>query len=852
MKKSFLYVVPAALILALLFAGCPQDSDDDGDSGGGKVTAPGSDLSYIAFAFGEGVNTVKAVNHIDLGSQELVIPKGKTLDLETDNVYIREITDGSKIIIQGTIRFAKEQSGGGGLNFTAAPDSAKIIADKDFIRSNVWVDYGNLDDWEAAEIQEADRPTAEKKNAVIWARWQQIVIIDTYEKFKEYGSEDDKKGYLYGGTNGKYVAIEAPSDGIAGGDATLINEKAKGLRLYLVGEPVVFNSPRVFINLAGSPNGGVYKAWAPKTPETNGNILFAYSGGDGSLTVAGNADVQSGYINAPGGFTVWGVVKNTGDAKDTSDTMPITAGGTEFRAWTARLKGAAFSGKVYLLGSIANTFGASATFDSDSEISGPSTFNSATFNGTATFTGPVRFVKQSGSSEDKQVIFKKFFSFAEDVFLHDSVEFTVKGEAKGGIFGYPPNLINTWFNLGEDAVVGIDKPKIDDIAKFDYNVTFSNDVEIGTAAVFQKDTTFEGDVKFTQDVTFGSNSVYGSASTTTIKGLATFVSGKKISFGTESFAKGGSQSKVYIEEAVFNGNNTITGISELSFGNTESPAIQFKAGVFPGGTEAGHLTIPANGGMEFKDNTLTFTGEGGTLSSSLVINNAKVKIEQKASITLSKLIPFELVKAADGADDAGFEIIGSAELDNGAITGKGGTVKASGGLLLNIPPRMVPFEGGDPEKDLAPPAVSVDGVLIDLSEGGGIVFCGSESRVVFKNGGNMRLNDGPTGLAIASPINTNATIIAGWRAGSVALLTGSEGINGAVGTLGSDYPEYRGGTAALVNDTGEPIIYSNLLTNANGFVFVKSPSATAGSRAVDTTPYDVTYPGSIAVFSREY
>jgi hypothetical protein len=100
------------------------------------------------------------------------------------------------------------------------------------------------------------------------------------------------------------------------------------------------------------------------------------------------------------------------------------------------------------------------------------------------------------------------------------------------------------------------------------------------------------------------------------------------------------------------------------------------------------------------------------------IGEQKVNIDPDAKITLDKGLPFVLVQSAGRADDAGFEVTDSVELDNGAIAGKGAKVKASGGLTAQSSPQIGSYF----------PAASVDCVLLDLSEGGGIVFVGSASR----------------------------------------------------------------------------------------------------------------------------
>jgi hypothetical protein len=889
MKKSFLYVVPAALILALLFAGCPQDSDDDDDSGGKPVTVPGSDLSYIAYAFGDGIDTVKAVNPIYLGSNELVIPRGKTLDLATKGVEIKSagLTGGSKIIAQGTIRFASGQNYAGGLDFTNLPDSAKIIADRDFINSNVWIDYtkgGFTDkdgtDW--SEIPSQDKPSAEKNTAVIRANWQQIVLIDTFEKFEGYSADDP--GYIFvetflnGGNvsyKGKYLAIEAPSNSIGGLQARTINERAKGLRLYLVGEPVVFNSPET-IDLSGSTDPYLYyKEWKPKAEDTTSGgddddsspSLFAYagSGGDGSLTVAGNADVRNGQINAPGGLTVWGVLENTGEPWDSKS---ITGGTTPVTAWTTILKGAEFGGKVYLLGSITNIFGPSVKFGDSVEISGPSLFNGATFEKSALFNGATTFVQQ-GEGSSNQVTFKGSVTFADNAYLHSGVTFEnasseneIKRTFYKTISGLPyTELVAYKFeagNLSASVEVPLTDIKLSDApgGSFSQNMVFSaKDVTVKDGITFAKNATFEGNVTFNGKSKFGTVSAgeaakaAGSRTTTIIKGLAEFRNGAD--FGGTLVADPDNQgglkaigNTVILEEAKFNG--VFENITDLQLGNSESPAVVFTAGTTAHVSGSGAITIPSSGGMEFKDRTLTFTGNGGTLGAAVTLNNATIKLNSNsAKVVFSQSqLPIEVIQA-DGTGTGSFEITGKAKLDAGKIEGEVNDVvviKANGGIMLNVP-------GGPPAQvPTGNATIGVYNALIDLSKGGAIVFVGTASRIVLTNA-NIKLHEGEGGLAIPTGQTWNdATIMAGNSGGSAALLTGSSGVDNLV------YNNYAGtragGTYSTAEGWSDMSASSNVLNSSNSFILVGT-QAKAGSISVGSNPGNETGGGFIAVFTSE-
>jgi hypothetical protein len=879
MKKSFLYAAQVALITALLFTGCPQDSDDDDDSGGKTVTPPGSDLSYIAYAFGDGIDTVKAVNHIYLGSNELVIPKGKTLDLATENVYIQEITGESKIIAQGTILFAKAQSYKGTIDFTAAPNTAKIIADRDFITRNVWIDY--FDNgvkprfpetaWDG--IPAEDRPNGDPNTAVIKARWQQIVLIDTFENFKNYSDVQDGQGYIFveplsGGEGyaGKYLAIEAPAEGIEDPDVDVINNNAGGLRLYLIGEPVIFaNSSLKDVDLSKPQTPGIYRQWVPSDPVTQQNVtngfdtLFAAGGtGDGSLTVAGNAEiVEGGKIIATGGFTVWGVLKNKVSGTDTS-VSTITGTDTPVTAWTARLDGGVFSGKVSLPGSIRNTFGSNVEFREDVEIAGPSTFSSAKFNGDALFSGPVKFEPGEGTG----VEFDKNVTFADDAYLNNYINFKGGDESVtyykklSGEFDY--NTIASFLKSGNPSAsveIPIATVTPPESGTFKDNIVFSGEnVTVTKTAMFEKGATFEGNVTFNGTPTFGTlaeaalNANGAITSTTEIKGLAVFNSGAD--FGGTVNAKGDPLgNKVIIEEADFRA-GALSGIGNLVLGNSANPKVTF--GRASGSTNqagAGTITIADGSGITFKEDTLTLTGAGGTIDGKTEFNDVKIALDQNAVMTFGTYHEGNLVSvnvvSTPGAESAGFEIKGHAKLDFGQIVGLDSTpaeLKATGGIVLEVPVLI--------GTDSAEFKLVLDNSIINLTEGGTIAFAGSGSNIYMINKANVITGTEASGYALGpSPANTDTGVIiatAGDSEGTrAALVTGSLGTNNTwhVGTLA--------GTQWVTNppEGYSSDAYANLLYNGNGFVtsVITSPTAKGGSSSA-YSGNNGDPAGSIAVF----
>jgi hypothetical protein len=864
MKKSFLYAAQVALITALLFTGCPQDSDDDDDSGGKTVNTPGSDLSYIAYAFGYGVDTVQVVNDIYLESYELVIPAGKTLDFRTTGKSLRGITDESKIIAQGTLILADTQAP---LDFAKTP-GAKIIADADFIRKYVVVNYYTEDpaaptgkwtdaDWGNAGI--TDLPSADKNDTSvkIFATWKQIVLIDTFENFKTY-DKDERPGLVFiDEISGqpKYLAISAPQREINGDDVEVINEKAGGLRFYLVGEPVRFNFNGIdhVLDLAKNQhNRAYYKTWKPEPgpdpapdPGPDSGSVFYMGGNSGapSLTIAGNMYISNGQINAPGGLTVWGIVENR-DVQPGSTV--ITNGNTPFTAWTAFLYGASFGGPVNLPGSITNNFGGKPTFGGELQIAGPVTFQGGIFKGEALFGGPVQFIKSTVPTDDDIIVFEKNVTFADDVQLNDSVVFNASGTYYKNITGVDFDIIDGKLNNGSDdvsftvsgdevkkpksgsysvdVVVPGENVKVQDDIEFTKDATFEGNVTFEKGTKIIGNATFEGDVTFTGEPKFGTISVNVGDSPSTIteiKGLAVFNSGAD--FGGTVNTVGGSPlgNTVVIEEAEFKG-GAFKNIAELKLGDSETPAITLWTGdIANDSAGSGSITLPADGGITFKGNTLTFTGGGGTLGAAIAFNNAEVKLGEGASMNFAQNpagYPITVMQA--GSTGGGFKIEGKAKLDGGVIIGEdavAAVVKADGGVILTVPGGPVhPISNTQAD-------IHVRNATIDLSSGGAIVFAGTASRIALYDNANIKLSDDDDGLAIPKGQTYNgAVIMAGKSGGSAALLTGSEGIPGGtfVGTV-------SGGTF-VVGETSWNDSKSNMLNNSNRFTLVGTFGA-AGS-----------------------
>jgi hypothetical protein len=619
-----------------------------------------------------------------------------------------------------------------------------------------------------------------------------------------------------------------------------------------VGEPVVFDSPEK-INLSGSPDFSIYKEWKPELPPVGGNdpagggngsgSLFAYGGNeDGSLTVAGNADVRSGQITAPGGFTVWGVLENKGDSVDTSGSGPITSGNTPVTAWTARLKGVSFGGKVSLLGSITNTFGPSVSFDGHAEISGPSMFNNARFEKGAKFNGTVTFAKDETATDNKPVVFKGEIVFADNAYLHDAIDYTgpTKITFYKKIDGVPYNDVAKYFSSGDSSssvgvpLTTIEKPT-EGGGSFGQNMVFTaKEVTVKDEVKFAKDVTFEGNVTFNGKPSFGTVSTTfsgGSQTTTIIKGLAVFEDGADFG-GTLGNDNKPTSNTVIIEEAEFKAGGEFKNITNLKLGNSSSPAVVFTAGVAANFAGSGAITIDPEGGITFKDDTLTFTGKGGTLGAAVDLNNATVELVEGAKMTFNQGGgAIEVMQAGTGG--GAFKIEGKANFNMGEIKGDGKDValKATGGVVLKIP------GGPGIPNDLN--YVAVNNALVDLSEGGAIVFAGTASRIVLTNNANIK-----TGLGLAIPKGqtvSEGVIIAGAdQNGSASLLTGTLNNTNAGSLSGGTYT-----SGADISGSGATV-FINVLNKGNGFIVVNN-TAVAGS----TSASGLGTTSSIAVFTSQ-
>jgi hypothetical protein len=862
MKKTLFNGIPVALMLAALLVGCSQPTDDDDSSSSGGGKAPASDLSYIAFAFGDGIQEIKLANDIILAGNELVVPGDGTLDFTDGSRTIKGLTEESKIIL-GTganILFADGQKP---VDFTVIANSAKFIAPAAYINANVWVDYGR-----GGENLPSDAhyglSDESKSSAKFLVKWEQLVVTTTFDELKEASAE--KQIYLFGRDDGKYLALTGLPDRINPPDLDVIT-KAAGLSVYLitsVNNRVKFDFREAVLNLEPSPNTEIYKQWLP-TAEAPESVFYRIGNeAKPTLRIAGSVDFYSGKVNAPGGLVIWGVLRRfiESDAPHgniTTDTTPVTA-------WTARVNAIEFGSNIDVLGSILNSFGNNTVFKGDVFISGESVFeDNITFENNATFGGPAIFRTTNSGTVDFTPGYT--VTFASDVTLHDNVVLSEGGSTTvyGNLSGYPlEKIINKKITaIRKDSVFIIEDKDINTIAgPFDFNVKFLNDVTIGTNAVFNKDATFEKNVTAGNGrPTFGSLAATATetGATTIIRGNATFGSGAILG-GTVDIS-GITNHNVFIGELLLEG-GSLSGTASVSLGDSYSPSIVFTGKAADAyDLSIGITAYTSNSDIYFAKTgdkpTLKFTGTESTITGELKTKSGiTVTLDKGATLKFKEgAAEFDVGVGQDTTTDASFEISNGIILAGSNVTN--GKITANEGILFNIPERDGQLILSNAQLDLTNP-------------NSGIIFAGTGSKLVLKNQDAKLIlweDDAPeTGTGSAVPLlsNSNYTgvIIAGSNAtnGSVSLVTGSLG----VGTLNSPYSKSpvnevgtfspNAGTIFVlgVNGLSSTDTYTNVITSGTnsgvkGFVKLAGSGAAAGSAAASDSP-SVVADGFIAVF----
>ncbi|MDR2097833.1 MAG: hypothetical protein LBP37_04865, partial [Spirochaetaceae bacterium] len=539
MKKSFLYAVPAALIMALLFAGCPQDSDDE-DSGG-TIPSYQKDVDGIAVAFADGAPVVYLKDNLHLENNELVIPAGKTLDLSR-SVTIDEIGPYGKIVAVGNITFTENDKYD--ILLYKSP-SAKIIATDSFIEANVDSRYvvNEADGTVILGNDEAGVQYTENPGKHVKAFAEQVIHIANFD----IGSDEAWKTYLTGqrGKNNElYVPVEFNST-INKEIAQVVGKWGSGRRVYIIGDVTITGH----IDLTGDkldPEANVY----------GGPVQFNVADDEnGSLLIAGAVvfEGDEGQVSTKGGLTVLGTLTTRGNRLNAK----VNAKG-KLVTYLLRLEsgGGGFGGNVQLIGILPSRFGGQAVFAGSLSARGPVIIDSVTFQSYANFKNNVEFLGPKGSVK------------AEDP---NTVE--IEGTVTLNFKGDPVDLTENIFKLGANSAVTYNQDYEIKNGTFsiEHPVTFNGKATFGSAATFNNNVSFNSDLVLSPDYKydFGTKSVYFakpvelspleqlarespyvSAGSAAIPG--TF--GAEVTFNSSATFKGGSVT--FTKKAVFSGDLT--------------------------------------------------------------------------------------------------------------------------------------------------------------------------------------------------------------------------------------------------------------------------------------------------------
>jgi hypothetical protein len=533
MKKSFLYAAPAALILALLFTGCPQDSDDDDDDGGGPIPSYQRDVEGIAVAFADNAPVVYLKDNLHLGDYELVVPEGKTLDLSTYNVTIDRIESGGKIIVIGTIEFGTKSN----ILLYKTPD-AKFIATPEYIKNNVAVVTAVDEKGDAISFEEGT------ESGHIKAFEGQVIEIAEFD----VASADAWKAYL-AENNNDYIPVKLNVSVIDDTIADIIGTYGAGRRLYLIGDVTITGQ----IDLTG-----------PRyTPSSSvGQVYNVIPDEDGSLLIAGAVVFQDlGQVDTAGTLTILGTLTTKGDRL----TAKVNGKGG-LVAYLLRLDsgGGGFGGAVQLIGYLPSKLGGGAFFDSTLKVRGSIIIDEVRFKDNVIFDGPVEFIG------DKDSI--GFPASPKKIALNGPV--TASNSE-------PVDITNTtYFDFGDNAVYSYD---------IEYgtsgSVTFKRPVTFNRPAKFESDANGK-EANFQAGVTFNSSVVFDKNFTVLIGTTATLNSepynsakaafAQKITFGSGSAQLAGGSINIPV---TFN--------SDATF---KSP-VEFKKSL----TVEGNLTLDSTG-----------------------------------------------------------------------------------------------------------------------------------------------------------------------------------------------------------------------------------------------------------------
>jgi hypothetical protein len=705
MKKSFLYFIPAALMLAMLFAGCPQEADDDDNSGRQVIPSYQTSVDGIAVAFADGAPVVYLKDNLHLGDDELVIPAGRTLDLR-ENVTIDQIGANGKLVVVGEILPTEgENREKYNILLYKAP-TAKIIITED--RYNAYVDDVYEESADGSVYVPAGATETPAK--FIKALPNQVIKFATFD----IGSAEQWEAYITAqtGPNSEYVPLLVGNGTVINtAIAKVISTYGSGRKVYIIGDVTITGD----INLTDAPLAQSSISQFNQLGEDQpGSLLIG-----GAVTFEGD----TGQVSTDGGLTVLGTVTTSGRRQ----AAYVNAAG-EFVTYVLRLEsgGGSFGGSVRLIGSLPSKFGAEAIFYDTVEALGPVIIGGAEFKKEANFYGTVEFIgaENSISGTGKVTLHNNvILSNGEPVDLSDKNKFEFGTSFPG--FTYNDNIIIRNKNVN-----------------YSFPVIFNGEVSVGTDSYFEKGVTFNNEVKFAFSPSDTDGKVHLGTSK---KGKTSFA--RAITIPANKLAGGSIGVPVTF-------NKTVTFVGTTDDGTTFADTVDIIEDInFEDGAAIFGGTVSVGGNAAFPDDEATFSGSvavGGnaTFSGKLVTFNNFTNIEGAlvldgvaGSFSENAAIGESLSFAADKTvtiaankrlNFAGGQVVLGNDDKYGVITPSYDSAKEEG-AIVKLENGALSIEGGVLYLDSASVDISGGGrILIGVSNNNpvGIEFSNNEAAIV--------------------------------------------------------------------------------------------------------------------------
>jgi hypothetical protein len=390
MKKSFIYGIPMALMLAALLLGCESPTSSDDDNGGSvpkyeEVSAV--DVYSIAAAFDEGQNPVYVAADIVTGNEELIVPEGKTLDFVTNNkdLVAEGLGEYGKLILAGDIVLRDNA------NFIYIEGAnQKLIATLDKISKYVEVitdEPARLEGYYPHKVGLNYTDNTKKIKTTV----RNLVVIQDFKA--PYNTEQFRlmagsAAAFYDG----YLAFSAPlNDGYL--PPTIIDSVATyyaGLKVYILNS-IKLGDTRVKFTGEGissipdfsDPFFPISAVSANKVADTSGQIVFGGGLEFDKSSIVLNEKIHL-YVKGP--LKVISTDTNSGDL--------VSGGSLEVYSAKFDENSAPVISSHYtaITGTLPNNFGNSVTFEGTVSINGPSTINKAVFQAPVTTGGLVTLV----------------------------------------------------------------------------------------------------------------------------------------------------------------------------------------------------------------------------------------------------------------------------------------------------------------------------------------------------------------------------------------------------------------------------------------------------------------------------